>query len=153
MQRYEFRVIPAPRRGEKARGVKTTEDRFALALTGLMNDLGAEGWDYVRADALPCDERAGLTGTRTTYQNMLVFRRPLPDPAAVPAAQPPVASPVLAAPVAVEAAAPLAASREEAPTSAPAAALAPAPLRLGAADAPAGPAPALGPAKPDVAAE
>jgi hypothetical protein len=75
MQRFEYKVIPAPRRGEKARGVKTTEDRFAYALTQLMNQLGAEGWDYVRADALPCDERAGLTGTKTTFQNVLIFRR------------------------------------------------------------------------------
>ncbi len=78
MQRYEFLVVPAPRRGEKARGLRTTEDRFAHALTMLMNRMGAEGWDYVRADTLPCDERAGLTGgVRTTFQNMLVFRRPL----------------------------------------------------------------------------
>jgi hypothetical protein len=75
MQRFEYKVIPAPKRGEKARGVKTTEDRFAHALTTLMNQLGAEGWDYVRADALPCEERVGLTGTRTTFQNVLVFRR------------------------------------------------------------------------------
>jgi hypothetical protein len=75
MTRYEFKVIPAPRRGEKARGVKTSEERFALALTGLMNELGAEGWDYVRADTLPVDERSGLTGTKTTFQNLLVFRR------------------------------------------------------------------------------
>jgi hypothetical protein len=75
MQRFEYKVIPAPKRGEKARGVKTTEDRFAYALTQLMNQLGAEGWDYVRADALPCEERSGLTGTKTTFQNMLVFRR------------------------------------------------------------------------------
>ena len=46
-----------------------------------------------------------------------------------------------------------AATAAAAPAPAPAAALAPAPLRLGAAEAPAGPAPALGPAKPDVAAE
>lgn len=75
MQRFEFKVIPAPKRGEKARGVKTTEERFALALTSLMNQLGAEGWDYVRADTLPCDERVGLTGSKTTFQNLLVFRR------------------------------------------------------------------------------
>ncbi len=72
---YEYKVIPAPVRGEKARGVKSTGDRFALALTNLMNTLGAEGWEYVRADTLPCEERAGLTGTRTTVQNLLVFRR------------------------------------------------------------------------------
>jgi len=77
MQRFEYKVIPAPKRGEKARGVKTTEDRFALALTTMMNELGAEGWDYVRADALPCEERSGLTGTKTTFQNVLVFRRAL----------------------------------------------------------------------------
>jgi len=90
MPRYEFKVIPAPRRGEKARGVKTTEERFALALTALMNELGAEGWDYVRADTLPVDERSGLTGTKTTFQNLLVFRREIaadavrPEPQAEP---------------------------------------------------------------------
>lgn len=77
MQRFEYKVIPAPKRGERARGVKTTEDRFAYALTLVMNDLGAEGWEYIRADALPCEERVGLTGTKTTFQNMLVFRRAL----------------------------------------------------------------------------
>ena len=85
MLRFEYKVIPAPRRGEKARGVKTTEDRFALALTLLMNDLGAEGWEYVRADALPCEERVGLTGTKTTFQNVLVFRR-VAAASAIPAA-------------------------------------------------------------------
>ncbi|MDB5658183.1 MAG: hypothetical protein JWS10_798 [Cypionkella sp.] len=75
MQRYEYKVIPSPRRGEKSRGVKTTEDRFALALTSVLNDLGRDGWEYIRADTLPVDERAGFTGTKTTFQNMLVFRR------------------------------------------------------------------------------
>lgn len=75
MQRYEYKVIPAPRKGEKSRGVKTTEDRFALALTMVMNDLGSEGWEYIRADTLPVDERAGFTGTKTSFQNVLVFRR------------------------------------------------------------------------------
>jgi hypothetical protein len=82
MPQYEYKVIPAPRRGEKSREARTTEDRFALALTSLMNQLGREGWDYVRADVLPCDERSGLTGTKTTYQTMMVFRRAL-DPAPV----------------------------------------------------------------------
>ena len=77
MSAYEYRVVPAPRRGEKARGVKTTEDRFALALTQLMNKLGREGWEYQRSDTLPVEERVGLTGSKTTYQNMLVFRRSL----------------------------------------------------------------------------
>ena len=89
MLRYEFKVIPAPRRGEKLRGVKTTEDRFALALTNVMNEQGRDGWDYVRADTLPVDERVGFTGTKTSFHNMLVFRRMLGADAAQPAATPP----------------------------------------------------------------
>lgn len=127
MPRYEYKVIPAPRRGEKARGVKTTEERFALALTGVMNALGAEGWDYVRADTLPVDERSGLTGTKTSFQNLLVFRREIAEMAA------PAAGPVLVAAL---------------PAAAPAA------PRLGPAEgAAAGSAPAVGPAKSDLAAE
>jgi hypothetical protein len=75
MQHFEYKVIAAPRRGEKAPGAKSTPDRFAVALSHLMNDLGAQGWDYLRADTLPVDERVGLTGTKTSFQTMLVFRR------------------------------------------------------------------------------
>ncbi|MBN8631748.1 MAG: DUF4177 domain-containing protein [Rhodobacterales bacterium] len=126
MQRFEFKVIPAPRRGEKARGVKTTEDRFALALTTLMNQLGAEGWDYVRADALPCEERAGLTGTKTTFQNVLVFRRVIPA-------------------IGAEASSTSRLLLQEPLSATP---------RLGPAESPMpGKAPAVGPVKPDLAAE
>lgn len=72
---YEYRVMPAPRRA--AGGAKTAEARFALALTEMMNAMGREGWEYQRADTLPLDERSGLTGTKTSYQNMLIFRRVL----------------------------------------------------------------------------
>ena len=75
MTGYEYKVIPAPTRGEKARGAKTPADRFALTLTNLMNEMGADGWEYIRADTLPAEERAGLTRKVTVYQNLLVFRR------------------------------------------------------------------------------
>jgi hypothetical protein len=87
MTRYEFRVIPAPKRGLKARGVgSATEARFAHALETAMNEMGRDGWDYIRTDTLPCEERQGLTGRVTAYHNMLVFRRVLPT--AVVAAPP-----------------------------------------------------------------
>lgn len=72
---YEYKVVPAPVRGVKAKGVKTTEDRFAHALEVAMNELAAEGWEYMRTDTLPCEQREGLMGKTTNYQNMLVFRR------------------------------------------------------------------------------
>lgn len=73
---YEYKVVPAPVRGLKAKGVKTAEDRFALALQTTMNDLAGDGWEYLRADTLPSEQREGLMGKKSTaYQNMLVFRR------------------------------------------------------------------------------
>jgi hypothetical protein len=72
---YEYRVIPAPRRAVKAKAISKSDERFALSLSMLMNEMGREGWEYVRADTLPMDERSGLAGTKTSYMNMLVFRR------------------------------------------------------------------------------
>lgn len=72
---YEYKVVPAPLRGTKAKGVKTAQDRFAHALQTVMNDLAAQGWEYLRADTLPCEQREGLMSKTTVYQNMLVFQR------------------------------------------------------------------------------
>ncbi|WP_375552009.1 DUF4177 domain-containing protein [Rhodophyticola porphyridii] len=77
MQRYEYKVVPAPEKGLKTKGVKPGAPRFAHTLENLMNGLGAEGWEYIRADTLPCTERAGLTGSQTIYRNVLIFRRGL----------------------------------------------------------------------------
>lgn len=129
MQRYEYRVIAAPQRGEKTRGLKTTGERFAQALMTAMNTLGREGWEYIRADTLPCDERSGLTGTKTTFQNMLVFRRAIAE------------SGLEVAPVAPVTGIALQLSAETEPR------------RLGSPIGQGGAAPALGPAKSDIAAE
>ena len=75
MVKFEYKAVPAPTHGTKAKGIKTTEDRFALAMTDALNELADDGWDYVRAETLPCDERKGLTGTQTKFQNVLIFRR------------------------------------------------------------------------------
>ena len=72
---YEYKVVPAPTRGKKARGVKTPADRFAHTLSETMNAQAAEGWEYLRTDTLPSEQRSGLTGRTTVFQNMLVFRR------------------------------------------------------------------------------
>lgn len=72
---YEYRVIPAPTKGTKAKGVKTTQDRFALSLQETMNAMAADGWEFLRAETLPSEERSGLTGSKTVYHNVLVFRR------------------------------------------------------------------------------
>lgn len=79
MTKFEYKVVPAPKRGDKVKGVKTNEGRFAHTLESLMNDLGAQGWEYQRADTLPAEERSGLTSKTTVFQNVLVFRRALEE--------------------------------------------------------------------------
>ncbi|MBU3001092.1 hypothetical protein KO491_14700 [Roseovarius nubinhibens] len=88
MHRYEYKVIPAPGKGLKAKGLKSPEARFAYALETAMNELGAEGWTYLRADILPSEERQGLTSSHTVYRPLLVFQRPLDPGASAPAPLP-----------------------------------------------------------------
>ncbi len=160
MPRYEYKVVPAPTKGRKGKGVKGPEGRFAFALETLMNELGAEGWEYVRADTLPSDERSGLTGSTTTFRNVLVFRREsaaadvgfqyrreTPAPAGTAVAEP--AAPMTPEPVApapVVPAAPAAGETPTAPRATDAAAAAAAAAALTAYREAAPGAPKLGPA-------
>lgn len=107
MSSYEYAVIPAPSRAEKTKGAKTGIDRFAATLTEAINDMARDGWEYIRAETLPAEERSGLTSRTTVYHNLLVFRRsisvlkhkqeavesrpaePQPEPAGQPAARGP----------------------------------------------------------------
>ena len=73
--KFEYKVIPAPKKARKVKGLKRGDDRFAASLMQLMNELGAQGWEYQRTDTLPVESRSGLTSRSTTFQNMLIFRR------------------------------------------------------------------------------
>ncbi len=75
MPEFEYKVVPAPTKGAKAKGVKTPEARFANAIEILMNQMASDGWEYQRADMLPSEERQGLTSSTTNWRNVLVFRR------------------------------------------------------------------------------
>ena len=72
---YEYKVIPAPAKGKKQRGIKGAEARFAHALESVMNELAKDRWEFQRADILPSEERQGITSTQTVYRSVLVFRR------------------------------------------------------------------------------
>lgn len=84
MPGFEYKVVAAPRKGVKVKGANTSEERFAHALATVMNEQAKEGWEYLRTDTLPMDERKGLTGKTTVYQNMLVFRRERAEQPAAP---------------------------------------------------------------------
>lgn len=75
MPLYEYLTLPAPRKADKVKGAKTPEARIAQAMQSLLNEQAAEGWDYLRADLVPMEERAGLTSKSVSYHTVLVFRR------------------------------------------------------------------------------
>lgn len=99
--RYEYKVVPAPEKGEKARGLKTPADRFAHVLARVMNEQARDGWEFQRTETLPCNERKGFTGSIKVYHTLMVFRRPIPgqEPATARPAAPAVPAPAAAAPL------------------------------------------------------
>lgn len=76
MLRYEYKVVPAPAKGIKGKGVRGAEARFSFAIQELMNGMAGYGWEYQRAETLPSIERSGIAGSTTEWRNVLVFRRP-----------------------------------------------------------------------------
>ncbi len=98
---FEYRAIPAPRKGKSAKGVRGTEAKFANALSVVMNEMGSDGWEYLRADTLPCEERKGLTGRTVKYHSMLVFRRPVTEAEEEIADAAEALTPLIAAPAAI----------------------------------------------------
>lgn len=74
---YEYKVIPSPLRTAKVKGLKTAAERFAHMLEDAVNSEALDGWEFLRSETLPCEERKGLTGTAKSFQSVLVFRRAL----------------------------------------------------------------------------
>ena len=76
MPRYEYKVLPAPKRGLKAKGIKAGDERYAMALTETINTEAQQGWEYFRAESLPVTEKPGILSRPVTReQHLLVFRR------------------------------------------------------------------------------
>ena len=100
MTRHEYTVIPAPPRADKVRGARSPADRFSATLAQVLNDMARQGWEYVRAETLPSEERSGIASRNTVWNNVLIFRRSLhaqeaasEAPAAPPQSVPPVSPP------------------------------------------------------------
>ena len=74
---HEYKVVPAPSSAPRIRGLKTTGARFAHALTEAINAEAAGGWQFLRTETLPCEERGTLGKTRTSTQVVMIFGRPL----------------------------------------------------------------------------
>ncbi|TCO71168.1 hypothetical protein [Rhodovulum euryhalinum] len=73
MLHYEFTVLPAPTAVRRV-GQGRKDEVFSSALTDIMNEMGAAGWDFAGAETLPC--RVGRWPfARLADRRVLVFRR------------------------------------------------------------------------------
>jgi hypothetical protein len=80
MTHYDYKVIPAPRRLKKVKGIKDTPELFAHTLTDAINEMARDGWEYIRAEQLAAEEPHGWFRRSTeVVQTMMIVRRKRPD--------------------------------------------------------------------------
>ena len=74
---YEYKVVPAPQRARRIKGLKNTADRFAHALAERINAEATGGWQFLRTETMPCEERSAFGRAKTSMQTVMVFQRGL----------------------------------------------------------------------------
>lgn len=73
---YEYKCVGAPEKARRAKGAKTRTDRVAMAMQDLIQTEAIDGWEYLRTDMVPVEEKAGLfSRPRESRRAVLVFRR------------------------------------------------------------------------------
>jgi len=76
MNYFEYKVVPAPRRSKKTRGVSDPADLFSLTLTESINEHARAGWEYLRSESLETEIPGGwFSRSRKETVAVLVFRR------------------------------------------------------------------------------
>lgn len=76
MSMIEYKVIPAPVRRRKMKGLSGKEDAFSATLSTVFNELAVDGWEFVQAEVLPEETGGWLRRRRIEYRHLLIFRRP-----------------------------------------------------------------------------
>jgi hypothetical protein len=75
MAEYEYRVVPAPAKPARGKTDALGSDGFVALFSELLNDMGREGWIYVRTDVVT--ERRGRWPFRRQVEtrDLVVFQR------------------------------------------------------------------------------
>ena len=75
---YEYKCVGAPEKGKRKRGAKTRSDRVANAMEIAIQAEATDGWEYLRTDLVPIEERGGMfKRPQEVHRAVLIFRRPL----------------------------------------------------------------------------
>ena len=75
---YEYKCVGAPEKGKRKRGAKTRSDRVANAMEITIQAEAVDGWEYLRTDLIPIEEKGGIfKRAQEVHRAVMVFRRPL----------------------------------------------------------------------------
>jgi hypothetical protein len=77
VERYEYQVVSTPTKRIKFKGLKKTDDAFALTLTENINELAREGWQFVLSETIAETSRSFFGKTRRQERDFMVYRRAL----------------------------------------------------------------------------
>jgi len=73
---FEYKCVAAPERAKRIRGARTRTERVAMAMEELINEEAVNGWEYLRTDLVPVEEKPGLLSqSREVHRAVLIFRR------------------------------------------------------------------------------
>lgn len=85
---FEYKFLPAPRQVDRNGRLSHEGDGLAGSLDGEANLLAAAGWEFLRCDTVPVKRRRLVFFTTTCAQPVLIYRRPVREPAQPPATVP-----------------------------------------------------------------
>ena len=73
---FEYKCVGGPERPKRLRGTWSRSDRVALAMQDIINAEAVDGWEYLRTDLVPVEEKASFLGrTQEVHRAVLIFRR------------------------------------------------------------------------------
>jgi hypothetical protein len=81
---FEYRVVPAPKRLKKVKGVSASDELCAATLTEAINAEARQGWEYLRAETFSAQTVRGIfRRSHEVEETVLVFRRERPPRASL----------------------------------------------------------------------
>ncbi len=73
---FEYKCVGAPERPKRLRGIRSRSERVALAMQEIISAEAVDGWEYLRTDLVPVEEKAGFfSRTHEVHRAVLIFRR------------------------------------------------------------------------------
>lgn len=77
MSYYDYKIVPAPKKAKKVKGVSGVADLFALTLNDAINEIARQGWEYYGSEQLSIQTPGGwFSRSKTEEHTVLVFRKP-----------------------------------------------------------------------------